>query len=594
MTRRETIIAGVLVAIIAAGGWSALVVWRQQSHAAVAVAGVPPIPDLTRWPAEFKQLLRQESTAVGRARIPAEPLARLAALYQVNGFLGEAAQSLDALRRLEPKNALWPYRYADLSLRRGDKAAAAQALQATIERNPDYAPAWLRLAARQEEGAALEPARKSLQRALTLDPENPRMQHELLAFEFRHGGDPKALDQRLQALEVAHPRIKPLHELRVDLLTATGDLGEANRERRLAEESDLSLSTADPWLDSLTAHCFDSTQLLLRSVTLEREGRLDEEEKLLQQAAHLAPLAAANPYLWDMLANLYLKMERPAEARTVLETAVAQFPDEPEMHRLLAQLLRTVHQPETAIQVIGRAIRRWPELGALKEVLGGALRDAGRNAEAQVALREALRLDPTLTEAQYTLGCSLLEAGDRAGAQAAFAQTLMMRPEYPEALFALGAIRLEAGDPEGAEPLVLKLNALRPDEPNARYLLASLHWLKGLSAEKAGQPAAALAEYRAGLGAQPDYPALLREAGSLTLQLGRAAEAAVLLEHYTHAAPDDARGFLVLGAALQKAGRTEAARAAWAQGLGIARKADDQSAIEELSGRLAPAGKTKP
>ena len=52
---------GALSAIIVVGGWEAAHLWSVRQRAAVAVAGVSPIPDLSRWPAELRQRILSES-----------------------------------------------------------------------------------------------------------------------------------------------------------------------------------------------------------------------------------------------------------------------------------------------------------------------------------------------------------------------------------------------------------------------------------------------------------------------------------------------------------------------------------------------------
>jgi len=584
--RRHIIICIGLLVAIAAGVLSAKLIWSQRERAAVATAGVAAIPDLSRWPAELRQQIPLESAAVRQARSPLAPLERLAELYCANDFIPEAQQALSALRQLDPENPHWPYLLADLRLRAGDQEGAEPALRSAVERDAHYAPGWLRLGELQTSLGTLDRARESFAQAVAAEPRNAWAQYDSLYFDAQHGGGGESTRVRLAELERDHPDIKEFHELRADLLEAAHDPAGAAKERRLAADSELNISTADPWVDDLAQYCFDSKRLVIRALEMRREGRFGEAEMLLKKAVQLAPQEPANPLPWDVLSNFYLKMNRPAEARTTLETAAADFPDEPQMPLLLTRLLCAEHQPQAAVAVIRGALRRWPERGDLHAALGRALSDSGDYASAESALREALRLDSTLTEAQYMLGTCLLELGRRDAARAELEKALAMRPDYAEALYAIGRADLEAGDFADSQANVTKLYALNPDDPNARYLLATWHLVRGLAAAQAGDLDEADRLYRSGLAVSPEYGALLREVGSVDVQRGRLADAVEPLEHYLSVEPSDPRGYLLLGLALQKAGRPAESNAVFQRGLSAAEKAGNQAAIEEFKGRL--------
>jgi tetratricopeptide (TPR) repeat protein len=580
--RRNLILAALLIAVIGAGVWAGRFIWQRRVQTALAAAGVAPIPDLSRWPAELKQQIAQESAAVPGASSPAEPLARLATLYWANGYGTEAERALGVLRQLDPTNARWSYLQADLRWRAGDQAGAELALQATIALDAHYAPAWLRLGEIRTKRGATDLARECYTKAATVGPGIARNDYSLIHFDATHGGDRDANIRRLQELARVHSGIREIHELLAGML-ADRDATEAARERKRASESELSLGTEDPWVDTLYELCFDSNRLMLRAVALQREGRLKEAEQLLVKVVRLAPTQPANPLGWQLLSDLYLKAGRQAEARATLEQAVKQFPDEPEMSLLLARLLCTMQQPEAAVANMQQAVQRWTERGELHAALGVALHSAGNYAAAVAALRTALRLDPTLTEAQYQLGLSLLELGQRDEAKAAMTKALAMRPEYPEALFALAALELDAGDYVAAEPIVFKVYALDPEEPNAQRLLASWHLLKGMAAAQAGDGAEADRQYQAGLAVAPEFALLLRETGKLAERSGHWPEAVEAFKHYVRVKPDDPQGYLSLSLALRQIDRPTEATTALQRGLSAAQQAGDKELVTEFN-----------
>ncbi len=582
MQRRHLIIGAVLLAIIGAGLWSVRVILQHRVRTAIALSGVASIPDLSRWPVELKQKIVLENAAVAKASDPLAPLGRLAELYWANGYGSEAERALAALRQLDPANARWPYLAGDLRWRAGDQSGAEQAWLASVEREPHYAPAWFRLGELRLKRGAHAPARECFVQAVKTAPGVIRYEYNLIYFDATYGGNREATQRQLAELARAHPGIKEIHELLSGMLAERDGAGAA-QERRRADETELSLSTEDPWLDALYELCFDSNRLMLRAVALRREGRTAEAEKLLVKVVALAPQQPANPLGWELLSDLYVKLERPAAARTTLEQAVAQFPDEPQMRLLLARFLCTDHQPEAAVAVMQQAVARWPERGELHAALGLAEHGAGRYASAVTALGDALRLDATLTEAQYQLGLSYLELNQTGEARAALTKALAMRPDYPEAMFALAAIELDSGDFAAAEPNVFKVYALDPAEPNAQRLMASWHLLKGMAELKAGNAAAADQHYRAGLAVLPDFPLLLRETGQLAQRRSAWPEAVAAFEHFVRVKPADPAGYLSLGLALRASGREAEALAVLQRGRAAAQQAGDQAGVDEFN-----------
>ena len=430
-------------------------------------------------------------------------------------------------------------------------------------------------------------ARQAFAAAVAGEPESVRAQFARISFEVRQD-HAEAARHQLAEWSRRHPQLKDPHELLADIYVAGHDEARAQEQRQLAAGSELVIPTDDAWLDALDSLSYDSSRLMVRSVAMQREGRLDAAEAVLQRVAALAPLEPANPLVWELLSDLYLRRGKPDEARATLEAAVAAFPDEPQMHLLLARLLCRVQQPETALAVLGRALARWPDQAELHAAAGMALRDAGRHDAAVAALREALRLDRTLTAAQYQLGASLLELGQRDAARESFRKTLAMRPDFPEALFALAALELDEGNAAVAEPLVFKVYALDPTEPNARQLVAAWHLLRGLAAIQAGDLEGAHRHYQDGLALTPDYPVLLREAAGLAEQRAEWDAAAAIYTHYLRLKPADRAACLALGLLQLKTGQADRARENFERGLALAQEAGDAALQQRFRELLSP------
>lgn len=578
MTRRQLILALVLVAIIVGAGGAAIHQWRQQQRAAVVRAALPEIPDLIRWPGDMVADV-QDTTAEARVSSrPVRALGRLAALYVVNGFDDQARSALAALRQVEPANARWPYLVAEVQRRNDDAAAAAESMEAVVALDPTYAPAWIRLGDLMREQQNLQRAEECYVQAVTNEPGDVRAQFALISFEAWHGRrvDPR---QSLSDLAQQHPGIRELHELLARLHAAAGDQTRAAQERRRAAGASRVLGLADPWLDELQSLCYDPNRLGLAAQRRAREKRLPAAEALLKHAIELSP-GDATPR--RVLASLYEDNERLADARALLETALTECPDDPALPVALARVLSRMHRLLDAAAVARAALVRWPQRGDLHAALGFALRDAREHEEAVPELREAVRLDSTLVEAHYALGFCLLALRQREEARTWVEAALAMRPNYPEALILLGSLALETGDLELAQHHLHRLHELQPDVPGSRMLFSALHLARGNEAQHAGRLDEAEQLYRTGLDVSPEFAPLLKEAAQLAARRADYARVTDLFERYLRLEPRALEVYAPLADAYREIGRPELEERALERGLEMAGKLGDQARIEEF------------
>ena len=567
MLDRRTVVSALLVCVIAAAAGAAFLLWRAQEREAIALAGVPEVPDLSRWHGDFGREVREANAAVREAQNPIEPLARLAGLYHVNGYSAQAIQALTALHRLDPTNARWIYLRADLHFRADERDAAETLLRQVLEFDPSYLPAWFRVGKLLIQRGAIDAAREAHARAVEVAPQDVRALVYQIAFEVarREASDARS---RLDGLVELYPDIAELHELLAAIHTQDGNLDAMERERQLAVAAPLKLSDADPWVDDLAHHCFDIERLSAFAGTAVLDRRFDFAEYLLMRAIQIAP---SEPSLLKDLQSLYLRMGRPEDALRVLETAAADALDDPELRAIQASLLSAQGRFEEAISLLQAALQRRPDAAQLYAALGPALGLAGRPAASVPALREAIRLDPTLVDAQFNLGISLQAIGQVGAARIATERVLSMRPDHPDAHVLLASLALESGDLEAAESTLNRLMNLRPDA-NARAMFAALQHMKGVDAEQSGNYASAEGHYRAGLEVAPRYAPLLRAIGLLAMQAGRPGAAIDAFERYLQSKPEAPGPYLMLGEALRRVGRIADARRIYQDGLQLSRR----------------------
>jgi tetratricopeptide (TPR) repeat protein len=507
---RRTVVGALLVCVLAAAAGAAFFLWRAQEREVIALAGVPEVPDLSRWHGDFEREVREANAAVREEQNPIEPLAWLAGLYHINGYTAQATQALTALHRLDPTNARWIYLRADLQFRADERDAAETSLRQVLELDPSYLPAWIRVGNLLIQRGAIDAARETHVRAVEVAPQDVRALVYQLAFEVSRGEGSDSRS-RLDRLVELHPDIAETHELLSVIHTQDGNQDASERERQLAVAAPLKLSDADPWVDDLARHCFDIERMSAYAGTAALDGRFDFAEYLLMRAIQIAP---SEPSLLKELQSLYLRMGRPEDALRVLETAAADALDDPELRALQADLLSAQGRFKEAISLLQAALQRRPDAAQLYAALGPALGFAGRPVASVRALREAVRLDPTLVDAQFNLGISFQVIGQVGAARIAAERVLSMRPDHLDAHVLLASLALESGDLETAESTLNRLMNLRPDA-NARAMFAALQYRKGVEAEQSGNCASAEGHYRAGLEVAPRYPPLLRAIGLL-------------------------------------------------------------------------------
>jgi Flp pilus assembly protein TadD len=177
---------------------------------------------------------------------------------------------------------------------------------------------------------------------------------------------------------------------------------------------------------------------------------------------------------------------RQAEALPLLKQALAQDPDDAEVHNSYgAALAATQHVPEAIEQ-----------------------------------FRTASRLSPDYPDAHSNLGSALVESGRLAEAIAEFRKALALSPDYAEAQVGLGGVLTRLGKVSEAVPLLLKAIERVPKNLQARTNLCVALFMAGRAPEAIphAQEAVALSEGR--------NARILDLLGRLYAQSGRPADAA--------------------------------------------------------------------
>ncbi len=202
-----------------------------------------------------------------------------------------------------------------------------------------------------------------------------------------------------------------------------------------------------------------------------------------------------------MLAQVFIRQEKPEEAITQLREAVVASSIDPmtlaASHLYLAELLNEQGKVDEALSHYEQTVRLFPsgELGHTR--FATALAAAGRHDQAIIQWRESIRLSPKLWAARIGLANDLLAIGDASEAAAQCREVLKIEPSAVEAIVILATVLADDGNVEQAIPHLRR--ALELDPRNARA-----HLQLGLALYDRGQPQSAVDHLNEAIRLQPD------------------------------------------------------------------------------------------
>ena len=211
-----------------------------------------------------------------------------------------------------------------------------------------------------------------------------------------------------------------------------------NIPRTLAER----LAKGLPFPGAAGTYAFARNWLSLGSAFYQR-GYFDPAETSFRQALQDDPSSAEAEY---GLGSVYLKQEKPRQARESFERTVALtagYPDTmPNAWNNLGLLATREGRMDEAVAHFREALRVRPDYWIALENLGNAYRLLKRWDEARTTLGQALAARPQDPEANYNLAMVFAQTGDTERAFEYLRNALQFRPAYPEALNNLGVLYL--------------------------------------------------------------------------------------------------------------------------------------------------------
>lgn len=292
---------------------------------------------------------------------------------------------------------------------------------------------------------------------------------------------------------------------------------------------------------------------------LERIGALDAAVEAYRSAL------TARPDFRKASNNLILVLVKAGRGEEAVQRAralVAASPDDPDRLFTLG-LAQSEQQVSDAIATFRRVLEIAPRHALARYNLALVLRRADRLPEAIDELERALAIEPRAAEAHYTLGIIYWHQGDVERATRALRAAAAAREDYAEAHSALGAVLKSARDWKGAAAALRRAIALRPAEAAAHYTLGQVLQSSG----DAGGARAHMAEAeRLRLRAQAEQEARVwTSVGVRRLDGGEPAAAVESFRRAIAAFEGFAPAHYQMGRALERVGRHDAARAAFAR-----------------------------
>jgi tetratricopeptide (TPR) repeat protein len=304
-----------------------------------------------------------------------------------------------------------------------------------------------------EKSGQLDAALAEFQKATQLDPK--------LAAAFADLGG-VYIEKRDYAPAI--PPLKRAIELSPNLEAAHRLLGYALLAQGYAIE-------AIPHLEQ--AHAGDAL-----GIALLEAGKLPEAVAVLQKALAQSPDDPELLYYYGRASGLLSKQ--------VFDQLEARFPDSPRAHEMMAQDYAVLRDVPAAEKEFLEALRLRPQTAGLHLQLGELYARAQQWDKAEEQFNLETQLQPGSAEAFYRLGEAQLQLGKFHPAREALVESDHLRQDMPETLYQLGKAASMDGDDATAQKCWQHLLILESNTPlagQAHFGLAGIYRKQGKSAD---------------------------------------------------------------------------------------------------------------
>jgi tetratricopeptide (TPR) repeat protein len=389
------------------------------------------LPDLASVAAPVQQQIRGANDALTRSLTDASSSAparaqrygELGNLLLAATFFDEAILCYKHAEALQPGDARWSYLRAHASLKKGDRSAAAQALERTLSLQPDYVPALIWLGDTYLDLGQVDEAQAAYSRALTRQPDSaPALFGAGRAALARRSYD-EAVRHFEQALRI-DPRATVIHYPLAMAYRGSGQREKADAVllRRGTTAPDLPdplLQQAEVVLDSGVAHEALGMQALRRQ---DWAGAIQAFKRGLE----LAPDDASLRY-W--MATAMIASGDASGAEREFRAVTRANPDFANAHFSLGAVLDRQGRKAEALREYQAAVKAAPTMPDARLRLADTLRTQGQLANAVAQYEEVVRLDPTRAEGWIGGAQALIALGRKDDARQWLARARRIHPD---------------------------------------------------------------------------------------------------------------------------------------------------------------------
>ncbi len=325
----------------------------------------------------------------------------------------------------------------------GELEKSLTSLEKAVTLTPDDVQAHNNLGATLGDLGRLEEAGASYNRALDINPDYEQAHNNLGGVLYNLG--------RFEESEASFRRAV---EIRPDFAEAFYNLGKTLHSLgRLTEAEAAYCKVLE--INPTYAEAYSNLGVILNHL-----GRFEEAEATYRRVLEIRPDYAEAHY---NLAITLSVIGRLAETEACCRRALEFNPNYVEAHITLGNTLNYLGRLEEAEASYRRAIQLNPDIAEAHSNLGKILCDMGRLNESESSCRRALEIKPDYAEAHYNMGNTLKDMRRLKEAEASYRRALEINPEYVEAYSNLGNILKDLSRLQEAEACYRSALEIRPD-----------------------------------------------------------------------------------------------------------------------------------
>ena len=353
---------------------------------------------------------------------------------------------------------------------------ARESFQNALTAKPDFAPALIGLARHAAISGNRAAAKDYADRAVKKDSASVDawlLKGDLLRSDNDNAGAITAYDEAIKA----NPSSVVALNARATAYTASAKYVEAKKDLETARKimpNSLPLAYSQAVLDAAQGNdkaALDSVQLVLKSapdhmpsvllsgVIQVALGNNEQAEQALKKYIAADPTSS---YARKVLATLYGKVGRPADAVAVLTPALADTPKDSQLLMIAGESLMNARQFGKASEYFEKASALAPDAAVIHTALGMSKLGQGENGAALAELERATSLDNKSSKSGLLLVMTQLRLKQYDKALASIETLEKQQPNDPQVQNMKGGVYLGMNNPALARASFNKASALSP------------------------------------------------------------------------------------------------------------------------------------